>query len=152
MSRRRGRGKGRENLKRTLLHRAKHRAQFHESEIMTWAKIKSWTLSGLSHPHNPSFSFNRAMYLHGPKWKSIYHRYPVNQSPPHLFLLVSFEFIQGYPMNTEANINIHNTCIPFILVYMRGGMLYLLFCTFFIPLTTYLGICCIAVCKECPHF
>ena len=33
------------------------RAVSHDPEVMTWAKIKSWTLSQLSHPGNPRIIF-----------------------------------------------------------------------------------------------
>ena len=36
-------------------HRAQRGAQFQDSEIMTWARIKSWPLKGLS-PENRIFS------------------------------------------------------------------------------------------------
>ena len=55
-----GKGQRERENPREILHcqcTARRRAQPHEHEIMTSAKIKSWTLSQLSHPGTPSFSF-----------------------------------------------------------------------------------------------
>ena len=47
----RGRGKERKSSNRLPIeHGAQHKSQYQDPEIMTWAKIKSWTLNQLSLP------------------------------------------------------------------------------------------------------
>ena len=54
---------------------AKHRAWFHDSEIMTWAKTTSWTINQLSHSGTPkillsNLSTQCRAQVHNPEIKS----------------------------------------------------------------------------------